>query len=96
MWLSWETKDIVDDSSVWEMTVRLVPQAPRDSCIVDLTPRRCQKFKPQPGAKVTWTNTSMPDGKVIQTQTAVADQWGLVTLEKVVVTKGKNRIRIKR
>ena len=58
--------------------------------------RRCQKFNPQPGAKVTWTNTSTLDGKVIQTQSAIADPWGLVTLEKVVVTKGKNRIRIAR
>ena len=76
------------------MTVTLSPQAPRDSCTVDITPRRCQKFKHRPGAKFTWTNTSLADGKVIQTQTTVADQWGLVTLEKVVVAKGKNRLHI--
>jgi len=95
-WLSWDTQDIVDESAVWEMTVRLLPHAPRDSCLVDLTPRRCQRFKAQRGEKFTWTNTSVAEGKVIQSQTVVADPWGLVTLEKVEVTKGKNRIRIAR
>jgi hypothetical protein len=95
-WLSWETEDIVDQPAVWEMTVRLSPQAPQDSCTVDLTPRRCQRFKPQPGAEFTWINTSVNEGKVIQSYTVVADQWGLLTLENVAVAKGKNRIRIAR
>jgi hypothetical protein len=93
-WLTWETRDIVDEPTVWEMTVHLSPRAPRDACTVDLTPRRCQKFKLEARRKVTWTNTSVPNAQVIQSQTTLADPWGLVTLEKVVVTKGKNRIRI--
>jgi hypothetical protein len=93
-WLSWETKDIADQPAVWEMTLCLSPRAPRDSCTVDLTPRRCQRFKPQPGQKLTWTNTSVGEAKIIQSHTVVADQWGLVTLENVVVAKGKNRLRL--
>lgn len=61
---------------------------------MDVTPRRCQKFKPAPGETFRWTNTSLAEGKVVQSGTAVADRWGLVTLEKVTVSKGRNRIEI--
>ena len=39
-------------------------------------------------------NDCPADNKVVQSGTATADKWGLVTLDKVAVTKGKNRIRI--
>ena len=94
LYLAWETKDIVDAPERWEMTVYLIPKAPQDTCTVTLTPRRCQRFKPKPGDKVNWTNTSA--AAVVQTGKAVADKWGLITLEKVAVTKGKNRIAITR
>ncbi len=61
---------------------------------MDITPRRCQKFKRAPGERFRWTNTLLAGGKVIQSGTAVADRWGLVTVEKVSVSKGKNRIQI--
>jgi len=34
--------------------------------------------------------------RVIQSGTVKADAWGLVTVEKLIVTKGKNRIKIQR
>ena len=90
----WENDTIVDTSDRWEMTVYLIAKAPHDTCTVTLTPRRCQRFKPKPGDKLNWTNTSA--AAVVQTGKAAADKWGLVTLEKVTVTKGKNRIAITR
>jgi pimeloyl-ACP methyl ester carboxylesterase len=95
-YLYWETKDIVDEAGKWEMTVGLIAKAPEDECTVDITPRRCQAFKPKPGGKVKWTNTAVAGEPAVQTGGATADKWGLVTLEKVKVSKAKHRISITR
>ncbi|MFO0819653.1 MAG: hypothetical protein U1A77_17025 [Pirellulales bacterium] len=59
LYLTWVTEDVVDTKERWEMTVRLIPQAPRDACTVDLTPRRTQQFKLAPGTKVRWQNRTV-------------------------------------
>ena len=96
LYLYWETADIADAPERWEMTVGLIDKAPRDECTVDLTPRRCRKFKPKPGQMLKWTNASLRDNREIQTGSAKADKWGLVTIEKLRVAKGRNRIRVSR
>ena len=96
-YLRWDTKTVVDEAGKWEMTLYLTSGkrgAPKDECTVNITPRRCQKFKLKPGQKLKWTNTSLKDNKVVQSGTATAGTWGLVTLEKIIATKGKNRIKI--
>jgi pimeloyl-ACP methyl ester carboxylesterase len=99
-YLAWETKDVVDRKDRWEMTVYLYEsrrrKPPKDGCTVDITPRRCQRFAAKAGEQFKWTNTSVADGKVIQSGTADADRWGLVTLKGVTVTTGKHRIAIRR
>ena len=97
----WDTDTIVDEPDRWEMTVYLYGGdrhgrgvAPADSCTTDLTPRRCQKVKAQPGETVKWTHTSLKDNEVIQSGSVKADRWGLVTVKKAIVSKGKNRIKI--
>jgi hypothetical protein len=100
--LLWDTDTIVDQPGKWEMTVYLYPGdpkqgrpgAPADSCTVDLTPRRCQRFKAQPGSQFSWSNTSVADGKVMQSGIAAADKLGLVTIENLTILKSKNRIHI--
>lgn len=94
LYLAWETGDVVDQADRWEMTVLLVPAAPRDECTVDVTPRRVQRFRLQPGQEVRWSNTALADGRIVQSGTATADRLGLVTLPQVRVGKGKNRLRI--
>jgi len=96
LYLYWETDDVVDQVDRWEMTVGLVEKAPRDECTVNVTPRRRQQFKPQTGQRLRWTNTAMKDKREIQTGRVTVDQLGLITLEGVRVTKGKNRITISR
>jgi len=96
LYLYWETADIADAPERWEMTVGLIDKAPRDECTVDLTPRRCRKFKPKPGQMLKWTNASLRDNREIQTGSAKVDKWGLVTIEKLRVAKGRNRIRVSR
>jgi len=96
LYLFWETKDIVDEAGKWEMTVGLTPPAPKDTCTVDITPRRCQAFKPKPGERFKWTNTSLADKKVVGSGAVTAEKWGLVTVPKMTVSKDKNRITIGR
>jgi len=93
-YLFWETADIVDAAAKWEMTVGLIAKAPAEACTVDVTPRRCQAFKPKPGEKVKWTSTRAGGEPDVQKGVATVDKWGLVTLEKVRVSKGKQRIVI--
>jgi len=99
--LLWDTDSIVDEPSHWEMTICLYagdpkqgrPGAPADACTVDVTPRRCQKLAAKPGQSCRWSNTPLQGGQAAAGQ-AVADQWGLVTLERLVITKGTNHVRI--
>ncbi|KKL50655.1 hypothetical protein LCGC14_2303300, partial [marine sediment metagenome] len=68
--------------------------APVGRCTVDLTPRRCRQFKPKDGQKLAWTFTSEGGGKPVASGTVPADRFGLVTIEKLAVTKVKGRIVI--
>ncbi len=88
------TKGHVDKKDAWQMLVWVVNSCPEDSCTVDVTPRHCRRFKPRPGDRFKWTNISLNDQKVVQSGTVSADEWGLVTLRNVTVTKDRNRIRI--
>lgn len=94
LYLFWETRNVVDTAERWEMTVGLVRQAPNDACTVDVTPRRLQQLTPKPGQQFVWTNTSLASGELLQTGEVTADGDGLLTLPKVKVGKGLNRIRI--
>jgi len=47
-----------------------------------------------PGQRSSWTNTSLADGKVIQSGVVSADQFGLVTMENLIISKSENRIRL--
>ena len=114
-YLRWDTRDqsIVDTPDAWSMIVYLSSPdsrgrggAPKDLCTVDITPRRCQAFKPKPGESFKWTNTQLPpepkkgekpaDAKLVASGTVTADQWGLLTLKAVKVTKARHRVRIER
>ena len=72
------------------------PGDPDAICTVDVTPRRLQKLKIKPGQRFRWTNTAVSDGEQLQAGAVVADKHGLVTMEKVIVTKHGNRILLTR
>jgi len=95
-YLFWEFETIVDEKDRWEMTVYLTADCPDKACTVDLTPRHCRKFKTKAGQKFTWANTSVAEKKTLGSGTVQADKWGLVTLKDLAVTKGRNRIVIKK
>jgi pimeloyl-ACP methyl ester carboxylesterase len=92
LYLWWDTENVVDIPYRWEMTVSLTPRAPDEECTVDITPRRLQQFRTQAGQKLTWTNIA--ETKKVQSGEVIADRWGLVTIQKVAVTKKGNRIVI--
>lgn len=90
----WEPETILDEPGRWEVTLHLRSDCPADECLTDVTPRRCQQFKPEPGEKFRWTVTPADGEEALQSGQATADKWGLVTAERVKVTRQKTRIRI--
>ncbi len=93
-YLLWEPQTATDLKNLWQMTILLVGASPDAQASVDVTPRRCQAFRPAPGTPVQWTNTQVTTGIVVQSGSAVVDQWGLITLPQMTVSKAKNRIAI--
>lgn len=103
LYLRWETDTLVEDANRYEVTVYLIEDSPKEECRVDLTPRRCRKFKPAPGTKFKWVNsrrgsgeTTAGTGRDLQSGEATTDGWGLVTLRGVRVSKAGSRIKITR
>ena len=94
-YLTWDSETIVDRPNRWEMTV-WAEGAPLPKCTVDVTPRKCQKFRARPGQRFKWTNTSLADKKVAQSGRVRADKWGLVTLKQVTVTANRHRLAIEK
>ena len=90
----WETDTTVDQADRWEATIYLRDTSPLDTCAVDLTPRRCQTFSTPLGTQVDWTNTNVTTSQQVGSGTAAADQWGLVTLTGITMSKDRNRIVI--
>ena len=77
-----------------EMTFLLDAGCKAEKCTVDVTPRRCQKFRAKPGQKFRWTCTPVAEGGQSQSGTVEADKNGLVTVEKVTVLKTGSRLRL--
>lgn len=73
-----------DEANHW--SVKLANDLAKDEMTVDVTPRRCQKFKPQPGDVFQWTSNAGDSGKV------TADEWGLVTVVSVKIQPGRETV----
>jgi putative heme-binding domain-containing protein len=95
LYLRWDTRDLVDEPERYELTAYLIDAAPRDECTVDITPRRLQRLRVRPGDRFAWTSTPLAGGSA-QSGEAFADRDGLVTLEDVVVAKGRSRVHLER
>ena len=76
------------------MTVILRSNAPKDSCKVDLTPRRLQKFATPRGRTFRYTVTDLQKDEVLASGSATADEFDLLTLKQIPLVKGKNRVKI--
>ena len=92
----WEPETIADAADRWEITLHLRKDCPEDVCVTDVTPRRCQQFKAAPGEKFRWEHAEIESGEVIQSGSAEADRWGLVTVPGVKIGRGKTRLKLRR
>jgi hypothetical protein len=92
----WEPETLVDEPGRWEVTLYLRDDCPYPDLTTDLTPRRCQKLKAKPGEVFKWTHVSLDDNNQLRSGTATADRWGLVTIEKLILSKAKSRIQLSR
>ncbi|HRT96394.1 MAG TPA: hypothetical protein P5532_18370, partial [Planctomycetota bacterium] len=92
----WEPETLVDEPARWEITLSLRGDCPYPECTTDLTPRRCQKFRAKPGDVFKWSAASLEEGGPLQSGTATADRWGLVTVEGLRLSKAKLRVKIER
>ena len=73
-------KEVTDEEGQW--SIAMSNDLAERAMTVDVTPRRCQKFKPPPGTKCTWTTSTGGSGAV------TVDRWGLVTIAKVAIEPG--------
>ena len=84
--------DLVDEADRWAVCLRLHDNRYCDwtgrTATVDVTPRRCQRFKLAPGEAAHWTNHDYSDPsqpKLIAEGEVAADEHGLVTAPEVLV-----------
>jgi hypothetical protein len=84
--------DIVDHVDKWAISLRLhdnrFSDFSEETATVDVTPRRCQHFRPRPGEDVHWVNLdhSDPDEPVKIAEGHIkTDQYGLVTVPQFTV-----------
>ena len=77
-------KGVVDEERRW--SVRLSNDLAKDAMTVDVTPRRCQQFRPRAGSEVSWTTSSGQSGK------AIVDTGGLATIPRVPLSRGEENV----
>ncbi len=111
-YLTWDAGSLVDEPGRWEVTAWLAGKPPLPRCTVDLTPRRCRRFRARAGETFAWTSTPQPteqmkrqaieDGRPVpqarpaQRGTATADKWGLVTIRGLRLTGARHRVVLRR
>ncbi|KKL10580.1 hypothetical protein LCGC14_2554410, partial [marine sediment metagenome] len=80
-----------------------------DEVTQGLTPRKCRKFKPTAGQALKWTCTAVAntgknvkagapavEGKVLGSGSIKADRYGLATIRRMPMVKGRQRVVIRR
>ena len=93
LYLRWEADGVVDQSDRFVVSCYLIGDAPQETCRVDITPRRTQRFRWPPGTRSRWAVVDSA-GAEVQSGETHADQWGLVTLSAVELTKSPRRVRV--
>ncbi len=92
-YLRW--KVLMDTAERYEIQLTLSSDAPENTCTVDMTPRRLQKFLIQTAQTIGWQNRDK-NGKAIQEGAGSPDKFNLLTLERLVVTKTGSKIILTR
>jgi len=95
-YVTWDPASIVDEADRWEVSVRIIERAPRDTARVDVTPRRLQRFKPSRTDRIAWTHTAGGNRTPRQSGIITPDEWGLLTVPQVEIGKDTHRILLRR
>jgi hypothetical protein len=82
--LGFDWKDVADEEGKW--SARLSNSLAKKEMTVDVTPRRCQKFRPKPGEKLTWADSAGNKAEV------AVDRHGLVTVKAVMIKPGAETV----
>ncbi len=75
---------IVDQSSRYEISIRSTDSAQS----ADITPRRTQQFKPNPGNQCSWTATNNNNGANLGSGSSTVDGDSLLTIPQVNIVTG--------
>jgi poly(3-hydroxybutyrate) depolymerase len=88
--LGFDWTEVRDEADGWSVEIsNALAQSPMT---VDVTPRRCQKFKPRAGESIRWAVSTGEAGSTATSGTAKADTAGLVTIPRVVILPGGQAI----
>ncbi|KPA10869.1 secreted protein containing Peptidase S9, prolyl oligopeptidase active site region domain protein [Candidatus Magnetomorum sp. HK-1] len=79
--------DMVDLPNRYELAIRLNDNSPYPDAQADITPRRLQEFTVIPGNLYYWENKRLETEEIIQSGTAVADEYSLLTISEFIIEK---------
>lgn len=90
---SWDPWDgpPVDSADAWAMSFRAVDGRQHE---VDITPRRLQRFRVEPGVSYAYEISAVWDGRVLLTGAITADADGLLTVESAPIDDSGVRLTI--
>lgn len=89
-WDRWDRAPI-DTVKTWGVSLRTTKGSTR---LVDVTPRRLQNFRVAPNRAYKWSNRKVSDNSLVASGTATASPAGVLTVRRVTVTPGGNRLKI--
>ncbi|RMG50500.1 MAG: hypothetical protein D6723_12235 [Acidobacteria bacterium] len=95
-YLDWSRHGIIDLSYRYEVTVFVAEAAPHAEIVADVTIRRLQKLRHEPGQKYLFENIDLASGQYVEPPRDVsADEWGRVVIPRVRIKKTGNRLRLR-
>ena len=79
--------DMVDLPDRYEIAIRLNENSSHSHAVADITPRRLQAFQVIAGGLYHWENKRLTTEEIIQSGTAFADDYSLVTIPGFMIEK---------
>ncbi|MDD5530484.1 MAG: T9SS type A sorting domain-containing protein [bacterium] len=102
-YMEWDTANIIDSTDKWSVTFWVtyesiypcdIPYA--DTILTNVTPRRLQKFAPQPGQDYCWELVKKSNGDTLQQGIVKADVSGIITIPGLLITKEPLELTIRK
>jgi len=91
-YLRWDPATTEDAEGRWSIEIRLAEKSPTEDCTVDVTARRRQLFRPEPGTPLRFAVRSASTGGILLSGETEVDPNGLVTVPEIPITVGGVRL----